>query len=45
MAALDSHIKLASYKAALKEILSERSLQVNNQAFILEYETVSILRN
>jgi indolepyruvate ferredoxin oxidoreductase beta subunit len=45
MATLDSHIKLDSYKAALKEILSERSLQVNMQAFSLGYEAVSALRN
>jgi len=45
MAALDSRIKLDSYKVALNEILSERSLQVNAQAFSLGYETVSALRN
>jgi len=45
MAALDSHVKLDSYKIALKEVLSERSLQANEQAFGLGYETVLALRN
>jgi indolepyruvate ferredoxin oxidoreductase beta subunit len=44
MAALDSHIKLDSYEAALNGILSERSLQVNKEALSLGYKIVSALR-